>query len=162
MLALLLLGLLATGFQATAQEPVSPPPFYAVEMKVMTPKGNVWSDYDVLFHEGTVQSGQRPATLSYTGDGQCPTDHPTCAWRGTLANVELAFYVEGHDEQGRPLGHFRIGVVNLPPQANAQALTREATGSITDGLAQVEMEPDGRLPGYLFEITFRPLKGNLP
>lgn len=147
---------------ASTPAPVAPPApaFYAVEMKILTPKGNAWGDYDSLFHEGVVQAYGSPARLSYSGDGQCPLAHLMCPWRGTLTNIEFSFFVDGEDAQGQPLGHFRIGVVNMP--AHASPMTREATGTVTQGLGQVELDPSGRLPGYLFEITFRPLTTSTP
>lgn len=154
-LALLLLSCLAPAALAAEPKQAPQPGFYAIEMKVLTPKGNAWRDYDALYHEGTLQPYGTPAQLSFSSDGQCPADHVTCPWRGTLTDVELAFFVDGQDEQGRPLGRFRIGVVNMPPRS--VPMTRELTGTITDGQAHVELDPDGRLPGYLFELTFRPL-----
>lgn len=156
-----LFSFLAPCWASTPAPVTTPAPaFYAVEMKILTPKGNAWGDYDALFHEGVAQAYGAPARISYSGDGQCPSDHLLCPWRGTLTNVEMAFFVDGQDAQGRPLGHFRVGVVNMPPHSSP--MTREATGTLTEGNAQVELEPNGRLPGYLFEITFRPLAAPNP
>ena len=57
------------------------PAFYAVELKILTPKGNAWGDYDALFHEGVAQAYGAPARISYSGDGQCPNDHLLCPCR---------------------------------------------------------------------------------
>lgn len=152
-LALLLLSCLAPAVVAAEPEEASHPGFYAIEMKVLTPKGNVWRDYDALYHQGTLQPYDTPARLSFESDGQCPEDHVTCPWRGTLTDVDLAFFVDGQDEHGNPLGHFRIGVVNMPPRSIP--MTREITGVMSVGQAHAELDPDGRLPGYLFELTFR-------
>ena len=79
---------------------------------------------------------------------------PTPPCSAALPNVELPFLVVGQDAQGRPLGLFRVGVVNMPPHSSP--MTREVTGVITDGQMHVVIDPQGRLPGYLLEITFRP------